>query len=468
MSAYDLVVLGSGPAGEKGAVQAAWFGKKVALVEKAPWPGGAAANTGTLPSKTLRETALYLSGFRQRGLHGCDLKLERSVTLDDFLHHAARVTAAERARIDENLQRHGVHRYQGEGSFLSPHQIRVKAEKGGQVLEAKHVLIATGSTPHRPPEFPFDHQRVYDSDEMVAVHTLPERMAVIGGGVIGCEYACLFAALGVQVTLVETKPCVLGFLDAELVARLTAELVRLGVVVRTSTCVKLVDVDERSVRLGFDVGEPWQGDIVLVAAGRQASTSALNLEAAGLVAGKRGQLTVDARYRTSVPHIAAAGDVIGFPALASTSMEQARVAVVHLFGESYKPTLAPVLPYGLYTIPEVSMAGETEASCREKGVPFVVGRAEFRDNARGWIIGERAGLLKLVVGLDGALLGVHVLGEGATELVHVGLTALMTKSPVQLFIETCFNYPTLSEAYKYAAYDALGKLAAATAAPTRP
>ena len=456
---YDLIVIGSGPAGEKGAAQAAYFGKNVALVEKAQFPGGAAVNTGTLPSKTLRETALYLSGFRQRGLHGVDVKLGRTAELPELLFHEQRVMEGERSRIDDNLSRHQVARFDGHARFLSPNSVHVSSPAGEQVLEADHILVATGSAPYRPPEFPFDDVRVYDSDEMVRVHMIPHSMAVVGGGVIGCEYACLFAALGVQVTLVEPKSAVMTFLDGELSELLQAEMQRLGVRLRLGERVTGVTVTKDSARLSLSGGEPWTGDIVLVAAGRQAATDELDLAKAGLTAGKRGALEVDANFRTKVPSIWAAGDVIGFPALASTAMEQARIAVVHMFDLKYKQALAPVLPYGIYTIPEVSMAGETEASLTEKKIPYVVGRAKLGENARGRIIGEHHGMLKLLASkADGKLLGVHLIGEGATELIHVGLTALMVNASVELFIQTCFNYPTLSEAYKYAAYDALGQL----------
>jgi NAD(P) transhydrogenase len=455
---FDLAVVGCGPAGEKGAVQAAYFGKKVAVIEKEAHPGGAAVNTGTLPSKTLRETALYLSGLRQRDLHGVTLKLDGAATPSDLLRHAERVVDSERDRILGNLFRHQVTRIPGEGAFADPHTLVVRHPgQPERRLTAQVVLIATGSSPVRPANWPFDNPRIYDSDEITRVAEIPKTMAVIGGGVIGCEYACLFAALGVKVTLVEPRSSILGFLDGELRALLTQRMEAIGITFRLDDNVKDVAADWRSVRMQLQSGAALEIDAVLVAAGRQAATARLNLEAAGLVAGKRGQLDVDASFRTRVPHIYAVGDVIGFPALASTAMEQARLAVVDAFGLTYKSKLAPVLPYGIFTIPEVSMAGETEEGLKEKGVAYVAGRAHFKDNARGRIIGEEHGLLKLLFAReDMKLLGVHVLGETATELVHQGLLALLAGAKAELFIDACFNYPTLSEAYKYATYDALG------------
>lgn len=453
MTGYDLIVIGGGAAGEKGAVQAAFFGKKVLLLEKEPHLGGAMVNTGTLPSKTLRESALYLSGFRQRGLHGVGMSLERAAQVDDLLFHLARVVERERGRMAQNLARHGVDVVHGAARFVDAHTVEVE----GRRYQGAHVLIATGSRPHRPAAFPFEHPHVYDSDQIVRVHALPRSMAVVGGGVIGCEYACLFAALGTKVTVVESRPTILGFLDGEVVGWLTARMQALGIEFRMEAQVARCEPRGDGVHLSLDRGEALDVDLVLICAGRTANTDALALENAGLTPGKRGQLDVDARFRTKVPHIAAVGDVIGFPALASTSMEQARVAVVDFFDLKYKTRVAPIFPYGLYTIPEVSMAGETEESLRAQGVAYVKGVADFTQNARGVMIGE-SGHLKLLFRRDDLkLLGVHCIGEGATELVHVGLVALLGGGGADLFIEACFNYPTLSEAYKYATYDALGR-----------
>ncbi len=451
MREFDLVVIGGGAAGEKGAVQAAYFGKKVALIEKEAQLGGAMVNTGTLPSKTLRETALYLSGFRQRGLHGVGMGLERAAQVDDFLFHLGHVMQTEQQRMAQNLAKHGVTVLHGAAKFIDAHVV----EAGGERIRGEHFLIATGSRPHRPPTFPFEHSHVYDSDEVVRVHALPKTMAIVGGGVIGCEYACLFAALGTQVTVIESRGEVLGFLDGELRGWLMERMQALGVRFILNAQVAQCDASEHSVKLCFEKTAPIEVEATLICSGRTANTDGLQLENAGLVAGKRGQLEVDARFRTKVPHIAAVGDVIGFPALASTSMEQARVAVVDFFDLKYKTRVAPLFPYGIFTIPEVSMAGETEEALLAAKVDYVKGVANFEENARGTMIGETGHLKLLFRRSDMKLLGVHLIGEGATELVHIGLMAMLSGATADLFIEACFNYPTLSEAYKYATYAAL-------------
>lgn len=463
MADFDLVVIGSGPAGEQGAVQAARLGKRVALVERQPVLGGTAANTGTLPSKTLRETALYLSGYRARGLYGVETTLRHQATVSDFLYRERRVKETERQRISTNLQYNKVETIQGLGTLADAHTIVVRHEgQPERRLTTDYVLIATGSSPYRPPLYPFDHPRVHDSDEILDLPALPKAMVVVGGGVVGCEYACMFATLGTTVTLVDMKKEVLPFLDDEFSELLRQRMEALGVRLRfgfSVESVKMPATDTDPIRLTLSGGEILEVDQVLVAAGRSANTPGLGLEAVGVKLGPRGHVQVDPSYQTAVPHIYAVGDVIGFPALASTSMEQARLAVLHAFGHPFKPS--PVLPYGIYTIPEVSMAGETEEALRTKKVPYVAGRASFVTNPRGQIIGEMHGMLKLLFHRESLkLLGVHVLGEQAAELVHVGLTALVAGAGAQLFVETCFNYPTLSEAYKTATYDALQQLQA--------
>ena len=457
MAKYDLVVIGSGPAGEKGAAQAAYFGKKVALVEKSSALGGAAANTGTLPSKTLRETALYLSGFRQRGLHGVTLSMADQVTARDFLFHQQYVTGTERARIQSNLKRHKVDQYRGFASFTDSHTVSVTSEDGtAATVTGDFFLIATGSHPHRPANFPFQDPRVYDSDTILGIHDIPASMLIAGGGVIGCEYACLFQALGVQVTLVEGRDRLLQFLDAEISEALAASMSKMGIRVLLNETIDSADAGE-SLQIKLKSGKTATVDALLAAAGRSGNTGGMKLEAIGITTSSRGLLEVNAHYQTAVPHVYAAGDVIGFPALASTSMEQARVAMVHAFDLKYKTAVAPILPYGIYTIPECSVAGETEESLQKGNIPYVVGRARYEHNPRAQIMGDRDGFLKLLFRQeDMRLLGVSVIGEQATELVHVGLTALLQQATAELFIQTCFNYPTLSELYKYATYDALG------------
>lgn len=423
--------------------------------------GGASCNTGTLPSKTLRETALALSGFRSRQLFGVDLAVRRGATVQDLLMHERKVTSAEREAITENLERHSVDTYAGLASFVDPHTIRVDNGSAEPIsLQGDVVLVATGSSPQRPPLFPFDDRRVWESDQIVNIDFMPGRMAVIGGGVIGCEYACLFAALGVDVSLIDGRTDLLDFLDRDVWAVLKEAMGSLGVRFFTGEVIVECTSDPEAVRIALASGRIVDADAVLVAAGRRANTDSLNLEAAGLTADDRGRIPVNGEFQTSVKHIYAAGDVIGFPSLASTSMEQGRMAMVNAFDLKYKKFAAPVMPLGLYTIPEVSAAGATETALKAEGVPFVVGRARYDSNARGRIIGDSQGLLKLLFSEDDMkLLGVAVVGESATELVHVGLMALMLGADHSLFIETCFNYPTLGQLYKYATYDAMGRRA---------
>jgi len=459
---YDLIVIGSGPAGEKGAAQAAYFGKRVALIEKEPHLGGAAANTGTLPSKTLRETALYLSGFRQRGLYGIEANLRERATVQDFLRRERAVKENERKRIVANLDRHKVDVFYGCAHFRDAHTVEVG--EGEAVLTGDYILIATGSRPFRPPLYHFDDGCIYDSDEILSLDRIPETMVIVGGGVIGCEYACIFAALGVKVTLLEGRPQLLAFLDDEIVSVLQGRMEALGVIFRLGETVSAVVGKPGSEAHGgytlhLQSGNTLEAETVLVAAGRQGNTESLGLEEIGVVVNSRGQITVNERFETSVPHISAAGDVIGFPALASAAMEQGRLAICHAFHLDYKQEMPAILPYGIYTIPEVSAAGISEEDAIAKGLSIVVGRAHFAQNARGEIIGEEHGFLKLVFLKDDmTLIGCHIIGEQATELIHIGLAAIMTNQGASLFIQTCYNYPTLTEAYKYATYDAMGNL----------
>ena len=456
---FDLIVIGSGPAGEKGAAQAAYFGKRVALVEGERSLGGAAANTGTLPSKTLRETALYLSGFRQRDLYGVDVVVRRAATVQEFLHRERVVRAGEQTRVARNLEQHAVSLYRGQASFVGVHDILVRGRAGDDAqLRAPFILVATGSSALRPPSLALDDPGVYDSDSILELTGIPETLIVVGAGVIGCEYACTFAALGVQVTLIDPRVQLLPFLDGELSRLLQQAMGRLGITLLLGDSVLAVTRSAGELSLGLRENGTVTTETVLVASGRTGNTAGLGLDVVGIEVTDRGHIRVNEHYQTSVPHIYAAGDVVGFPALASTSMEQGRIAVVHAFDLRYKTSLPTVLPYGIYTIPEVSMAGETEESLREGGIPYVVGRARYSENARGNIVGDELGLLKLLFRRgDMRLLGVHTLGEAASETVHVGVTALLMEATADFFIQTCFNYPTLSEAYKYATYDAMGR-----------
>jgi NAD(P) transhydrogenase len=458
---FDLIVVGGGPAGIVGATTAAAFGKTVAVVDSHHELGGAGANTGTVPSKTLRETALALSGMRSRNLHGVDLSLRREATVADFLRHERNVKTGLNHVLSQRLAASHTTVYCGTASFEDAHIVRVRLMAEGNpqdlLLRGEHILIAIGSVPVRPETFPFDRPKIYDSDTILDLDRLPGKMAVIGAGVIGSEYACTFAALGTEVHVVDGHDTLLPFLDAEVSRVLTSAMERNGIVFHwkeeVRTCGQGVS---GGVPLSLLSGETLTVDAVLVAAGRKSNIASLNLSAAGVAAGKRGLIAVDDHYRTNVSHICAAGDVIGFPALASTSMEQARRAVRHALGGDLTGRASDLLPTGVYTIPEVGMVGETEESLERAGVDYIVGRGPYFSSARGRIIGDSDGFLKLLFRRhDLKLLGVHAIGEQATELVHVGLMALLTGSGAEVFDEACFNIPTLGALYKVATLDAM-------------
>jgi len=458
---YDLVVLGVGPAGEKGAAQAAYFGKRVACVERAEEPGGAAVHTGTLPSKTLRETAIFLSGFRQRELYGLSVELNTDLAVPKLLSRKDAVRELEVARIKWNLERHRVPMLRGAAHFVDAHTVELVGTGAPRRVTSEFFLVATGSKPHHPPDIPFDDEDVDDSDTILQIDRLPATMLVVGGGVIGCEYASMFAAMRVAVTLVEGRPKLLAFLDTEIGERLRGAMQALGVTFylgQTTTSIRRVA--GRGIVTTLSSGLEIAAEKVLASSGRSGWTEGLGLEALGVVVDKRGNVQVDGDYRTAVPSVYAAGDVVGFPALASTSMEQARVAVCHAFGFTYKRQVSTVLPFGIYTIPEVSCIGLSEEAAKDKGLDFVVGRAFYRDNARGKIVGDADGVIKLVVARETRkLLGCHCIGERASELLHIGQAVMLMEGTIDVFIEMVFNYPTLSEMFKYAAYDALGAIA---------
>jgi NAD(P) transhydrogenase len=456
---FDLLVIGCGPAGEKAGAQAAYFGKRVAVIERAKYTGGSCINTGTVPSKTLRESALYFSGLKQRGLYGIDYSLKENLTVNDFMHHEREVVEMERQRILKNLALHQIELISGQAAFDDPHTIIVSSTHGTRRLRGEIILIASGSKPHRPPEIAFDDVHTFDSDTFLQMDRIPKSLAVIGGGVIGCEYASIFMALGVEVTLVDGRDVLLPFLDPEISKRLRERFAALGMQFWFNERPVKVENSSSGARLTMKSGSVLETEAALFAAGRRAAVDDLELQKAGLNVNEKGYIPVDEHYRTSVPSIYAAGDVIGFPALASTSMEQGRVAVCYAFGLKYKQRVASLLPMGIYTIPEISAAGETEASCKEKKIDYVVGRAHYANNARGHIAGDTTGLLKLIFArADKKLLGVSIIGENATELIHIGMMVLDRGLTIDEFIEQVFNYPTLSETYKYAAYDGLGNL----------
>ena len=468
---YDLIGIGSGPAGESGAVAAAALGKKVLVIEKSPNLGGSSANTGTLPSKTLRETALAFSGLKARNLYGVDLSLKREATISELMYHEQRVKVNERERISRNLTENRIELIRGSARFLDPHRIAISPlQENGSLKEipdiavqGKVVLIATGSSPIHPTEFPFYDHRVHDSDMILQIDRLPHTLLVVGAGVIGSEYACTFAALGAKVAIIDGRNELLPFLDADVSGALEdAMRDHLGITFHygetVTNCLPSTDPNGPVV-VTTDRNNHYEFEGVLVAAGRSSNTKGLNLEAAGIQLGSRGKIPVNGRYQTSVPHIYAAGDVIGSPGLAATSKEQARVAMSCAFDSWFKSEIAPLLPTGIYTIPEVSMVGAAEEDLKAQGIDYVVGRAQYAKNARGEIIGDRFGFLKLIFQRDGMkLIGVHVVGEIATEVVHIGLMAMLVNGDIELFNRACFNYPTLGDLYKDACYDALFSL----------
>ena len=458
---FDMVVIGSGPAGEKAAAQAAYFGHRVAVVEQAPRPGGAAVSSAGIPTKTLRETALYLTGFRRRDVYGLQLHLDPEATLARLRSRTAEVVETMTVAVERNLERHGIELVRGHGR-IGPDRT-VVVERAGQpplTLAADVIMLATGSRPFHPPAVPFDDPDVHDSQTLLGIDHPFGSAVVLGRGIVGCEYASILTALGVEVTLVGGGRLV-EFVDAELSGLLAAGFERLGMRLLLGRGRPTVSRDAEGLRVELPDGTVVRGDKVLSAAGRVGATEDLGLEAAGVRVDQRGRVLVDAAYRTGVPGVYAAGDVIGPPTLASAAMEQGRVAACHAFAIPFKETVDPLAPYGVYSIPEVAMVGLTEEAAAATGVDYEVGRGWFADNARATIAGARDGLVKLVFRADDRrLLGVHVLGDTAAELVHVGQMVLHQGGGMDHFIHTTFNVPTQSEAYKYAAYDGLQRLAA--------
>jgi NAD(P) transhydrogenase len=467
---YDMLVIGSGPAGQRAAIQAAKVNKRVALVERKAVIGGVCINTGTIPSKTLREAVLYLSGYRQHGLYGASYSVKQNITMEDLLFRTDHVVRHEIDVTRHQLMRNQVEVFSAEASFLDPHLIRLTevADNNGRSprtmrdVTAARVVLATGTEVTRDPNIPFDGKKICCSDDILSLEHLPRTLTVVGAGVIGLEYASIFAALGVRVTLIDKRHRLLPFVDAEIIDTLAYHLrdsrvtLRLGEEV--SAMERVNDVYGERVRIHLASGKQIITDAALYSVGRTGATSALNLEAAGVEADPRGRVSVNEHFQTTVPHIYAVGDVIGFPSLASTSMEQGRLAACHAFG--MEATSVPALfPYGIYAIPEISMVGRTEEELTEQGVAYEVGKAHYREIARGQIIGDSTGLLKLIFHLDThELLGVHIIGEGASELVHIGQAVLAFGGRIEYFVNTVFNYPTLAECYKTAAFDGVNRL----------
>jgi len=461
MRDFDLLVIGSGPAGQKAAIQAAKLRKRVAIIEKHSAIGGASVNTGTLPSKTLKDAIYYLHGFKLRSFPNMAYSLKKNFTMNDLMARKDLVIKHEMDVVINQLERNDVEIITGVASFLDPHMVQV-TRKNGQTdrLTAPFVIIATGSRPRRGDQVPFNDKTICDSDSILFTDVLPKTMTVVGGGVIGCEYASMFAAFGIKVTLLERRHELLRFVDQEIIQALIYHMRTNGVMMKIGEDLDRVERDERGrVVAMLKSGKTVVTDMLLYCMGRMANTDELNLGAIGIATDKMGQITVNESYQTEVSHIYAAGDVIGFPGLASTSMEQGRLAACHAFHVA-QSSLPKVIPYGIYTIPEISTVGKTEEELTKENVPYEVGRAFYKEIARGQIVGDFEGLLKLIFHRDTLeLLGIHIIGEGATELVHIGQAVLTYGGQVDFFVHNVFNYPTLAECYRTAALDGLNRLA---------
>ena len=456
---YDLVVIGSGPAGQKGAIAAAKLGKKVAVIDRRGMLGGVSLHTGTIPSKTMREAIMYMTGFRQRAFYGNGYSLKERIAKEDLSIRVRTVQERELDVVRHQFRRNGVEVIQGSARFFDQNTIEVTTDLGESSLTAEKILIACGTRPARDPMIPFDGQTVVDAGELEHLTDIPRELIVVGGGVIGIEYASMCAALGIRVTIIEQRPEMLEFVDREIVELLQYHLRNLGAILRLGEKVLSVKKDSRGAVIALlESGKSVTGESLLYAVGRQSNADLLNLDAAGIAIDRRGKITVNEHYQTAIPHIYAAGDVIGFPALAATSMEQGRLAACHMFGLPATNSACP-LPYGVYTIPEISMIGKTERQLTEEKIPYEVGVAKYQELARGQILGDQTGKLKLLFDPGNLkLLGLHIIGEGATELIHIGQAIMNTGGTIEYFRDTVFNYPTLAEAYKVAALDGLNRL----------
>jgi NAD(P) transhydrogenase len=457
---FDMVVIGSGPAGEKAAAQAAYFGKRVAIVERSQAPGGAAVSNASIPSKTLRETAMYITGFRRRDVYGLHLSLDAEATLAQLRARTAQVIETMTEAVRVNLERHEIEFVRGQARLASDRTVHV-SEVGGRdrAIHGDVVLIATGSRPFHPPDIPFEDRDIHDSTTVLEIDRPFASIVVVGGGAVACEYASVFAALGIEVTLVAAEGRLLPFLDGEISNLLAQTFSGMGMRLVLGGGRAAVTRDEQGPRVILASGEDIRPDKVLFAAGRAGNTEELGLEAAGVRVDDRQRIVVDERFRTTADGVFAAGDVIGPPALASVSMEQGRVAACYAFGIPFKETVDPMPPFGVYSVPEAAMVGLTEEDAAARGIDFEVGRGWFAGNARATIAGATDGLVKLVFQReDRKLLGVHVLGDLAPELVHQGQAVLSYGGTIDYFIHSTFNVPTESEAYKYAAYDGLQRL----------
>ncbi|MFN8489460.1 MAG: Si-specific NAD(P)(+) transhydrogenase [Caldilineaceae bacterium] len=462
---YDLLVIGSGPAGQRAAIQAAKLEKRVGIVERKAVVGGVCINTGTIPSKTLREAVLHLSGYRERGLYGASYTVKQNITMDDLIFRTDHVIRHEIDVTRHQLMRNQVELLAAEAAFVDPHTVRLNYldGRGYRDVTARAVVIATGTSATKDSHITFDGQQILISDDILQMRHLPRSLTVVGAGVIGIEYACIFAALGVRVTVIDKRNRLLTFIDAEIIDALVYHMRSSRVMLRLGEEVKGFEVVEdklhgKRVHTHLASGKQIITEAALHSIGRTGATDKLNLPAAGLITDDRGRLKVNSCYQTEVPHIYGVGDVIGFPSLASTSMEQGRLAACHAFGVETMSVPA-LFPYGIYTIPEISTVGRNEEELTAQGIPYEVGKAQYREIARGQIIGDSTGLLKLIFHTETReLLGVHIIGEGASELIHIGQAVMAFGGKVDYFVNTVFNYPTLAECYKTAAFDGINRL----------
>jgi NAD(P) transhydrogenase len=457
---YDLVVIGSGPAGQRAAVAAAKMGKRVAVVEARSVVGGVCINTGTIPSKTMREAVLHLSGYNYRTVYGVNYRVKEKITMADLAFRVQAVIKTEVDVTEAQLSRNGIDVVHGIARFVDPHQIRVEGPHTDSTLEAGQIIIAVGTKPAESDKVPVNGRTIINSDQILGLVALPKTLIVVGGGVIGVEYTCMFAVLGVRVTLIEKRNRLLEFADQEIIEALSYHLRDSRVTMRLGEEVESVEeLTPGTVVANLQSKKKVSGEALLYAVGRQGNVDDLNLAAAGIEADKRGRIAVDEHYQTKIGHIYAVGDVVGFPSLASVSMEQGRIAAARAFNDHAASSNPSLYPYGIYTIPEISFIGKTEEQLTGEDVPYEVGMAYYREVARGQIRGDTTGRLKLIFHRDTLkVLGVHIIGEGASELVHIGQAVMTLDGTMDYFIETVFNYPTLAECYKVAAFNGLGRL----------
>ncbi|MBX3276741.1 MAG: Si-specific NAD(P)(+) transhydrogenase [Acidobacteria bacterium] len=459
MQDYDLIVIGSGPAGQRAAIQGAKLGKRVAVVEKREVVGGASVNTGTIPSKTMREAVMHLSGYQYQSIYGMNYRVKEKISMADLSFRVQHVIKTEIDVTRAQLSRNGIDLLTGTASFLDPHRIRIENSRGVSEFASEFVVIAAGTRPAVSEQVPLNNRTIVSSDHIMDLPEIPKSLIVVGGGVIGVEYTSMFAALGVRVILIEKCPRLLEFADQEMIEALCYHLRDSRVTLRLGEEVQSVEeAPDGTVIANLESRKKISGDALLYAIGRQGNVDDLNLAAAGLESDSRGRIAVDAEYRTATPHIYAVGDVIGFPSLASVSMEQGRIAVGRAFGAEVR-TEPENYPYGIYTIPEISFVGKTEEQLTDEDVPYEVGVAYYREIARGQIRGDTTGRLKIIFHRETKeILGVHIIGEGASEILHIGQAVLILKGTVDYFVDTVFNYPTLAECYKAAAFNGLNKL----------